>query len=72
MRAEKLLGAVILTFVIFWSLLFFYWGLYTAGNLFVGSQGEIDATKWIQVTVLITSMNNAVDPFIYIYSAVVF
>ena len=66
MRAEKLSGAVILTFVIFWSPLFFYWGLYTAGNLFVGCQGEIDATKWIQVTVLIASMNSTVDPFIYI------
>ena len=65
MRAEKLLGAVILTFEIFWSPFFFYWGLYTAGNLFVGCQGEIDAIKWIRVTVLIASMNSAVDPFIY-------
>lgn len=66
MRAEKLLGAVILTFVIFWSPFFSYWGLYTAGNTFVGCQGEIDSIKWIRVTVLIASMNSAVDPFIYI------
>ena len=66
MRAEKLLGAVILTFVIFWSPFFSYWGLYTAGNTFVGCQGEIDSLKWIRVTVLIASMNSAVDPFIYI------
>ena len=66
MRAERLLGVVILTFLIFWSPFFSYWGLYTVTTKFTSCEGEIEAMKWIRITVLIASMNSAVDPFIYI------
>ena len=68
-HAEKLLGAVILTFVAFWSPFFFYWGLYTACNFFCRLSRRDRRHQMGRLTVLVESMNSAVDPFSYIFGS---
>ena len=59
-HAEKLLGAVILTFVAFWSPFFFYWGLYTACNFFCRLSRRYRRHQMRRLTVLVESMNSSV------------
>lgn len=63
-RAEKLLGLLIMTFLLTWLPFFIYWGLYTTGH-FAGCAGEIDALKWLHVTVFFSTFNGALDPLLY-------
>ena len=67
-KAEKLLGFLILSYLMTWIPFFIYWILYTA-NYFPGCSGEINAMRWLRVTVLFTAMNSVVDPFIYVYGS---
>lgn len=63
-KAEKLIALSMLILFICWIPFVIYWCLWTLGY-FPGCSGSINAMKWIRVTILCSTINGAIDPFLY-------
>ena len=64
-RAEKLLGLLIVTFLFTWAPFFVYWAVYTMTDMFYGCIGEYRAMSWMRIAIIFSSLNTAIDPFLY-------
>ncbi|XP_057297237.1 neuropeptide FF receptor 2-like [Hydractinia symbiolongicarpus] len=67
-KAERQIGTSFLVFFITWLPFSIYWCLWT-GGYFKGCDGSINAMKWIRLTVLFSTLNGSIDPFIYTFGS---
>ena len=65
-KAEKMLGVLILVYIICWFPFLTYWLLATVSNYFPATlQGMQSSLRWLRITVLFCSLNGALNPFVY-------
>ena len=66
-KAERMLGLLILIYIICWSPFIIFWILGTTTDLFPTDQQGVDSSnRWLRVTVFFCCLNGTLDPFVYI------
>ena len=65
-KAEKMLGILILIYVISWLPFSLYWTLLTTTNYFpISNDGVRLSNQWMRVTALFCTLNGSLNPFVY-------
>lgn len=65
-KAEKMLGILILVYVICWFPFIVYWLLASVSDYFDSTKlGQQRSQRWLRVTVLFCTLNGTLNPFVY-------
>ena len=66
-KAEKMLGILILVYVLCWFPFIVYWLMASVSNYFTSSklEGQQNSQRWLRVTVLFCTLNGTLNPLVY-------
>ena len=65
-KAERMLGALIVVYLVCWLPFSLYWGLYSFTDYFpMTVQGVGRSSRWLDVTVFFAALNGTLNPFVY-------
>ena len=69
-KAERMVGVLILVYLICWLPFSIFWTLRSVSNYFPRTvEGLIKSNRWLRTTVLFCVLNGTIDPFVYIFGS---
>ena len=65
-KAERMLGILIVVYLVCWLPFCLYWGLHSLTDFFpMTVQGVRRSSRWLRITVFFAALNGTLNPFVY-------